>query len=59
MDDRQSNAIPDRQIEGCHKKQRRYASQALFHDAREILIDHAGHEYRLRITRHDKLILTK
>ena len=37
----------------------RYASQELFRGQQEILIEHAGHAYRLRITRQDKLILTK
>ncbi len=37
----------------------RYNSQALFCGQQEILIEHAGHAYRLRITRQDKLILTK
>ncbi len=39
--------------------QREYSSQCLFQGAREIRIRHAGQEYRLRITQHDKLILTK
>ena len=34
-------------------------SAALFAGGREIVIRHAGGEYRLRITRSDKLILTK
>lgn len=34
-------------------------SAALFGDAREIVILHRGQEYRLRITKGDKLILTK
>jgi hemin uptake protein HemP len=33
-------------------------SAALFEGAQEILIRHAGREYRLRRTRLDKLILT-
>ena len=37
----------------------RYDSQALFGGQQEILIEHAGHAYRLRITRQNKLILTK
>ncbi len=37
----------------------RYDSQALFAGQQEILIEHAGNAYRLRITRQDKLILTK
>lgn len=38
---------------------KKYKSQELFHGKQEILIEHAGHAYRLRITRQDKLILTK
>ena len=34
-------------------------STALFQGRREIIIVHHGREYRLRITRADKLILTK
>ncbi|MBI2732167.1 MAG: hemin uptake protein HemP [Aquabacterium sp.] len=37
----------------------RVDSQALFEGQRELIIQHRGEEYRLRITRHDKLILTK
>lgn len=38
---------------------RRIFSTALFRDEREVVIVHRGQEYRLRITRADKLILTK
>lgn len=34
-------------------------SRHLFHDAREVLIEHNGAVYRLRLTRAGKLILTK
>lgn len=34
-------------------------SKALFAGEREIVIQNAGHEYRLRLTAQDKLILTK
>lgn len=37
----------------------RWKSKALFSGAREIIIEHAGVEYRLRLTSQDKLILTK
>ncbi len=36
-----------------------YTSADLFRDTREILIIHRDKIYRLRITRQDKLILTK
>ena len=39
--------------------QRRWFSHELFGSTQEILIEHAGQEYRLRITRQGKLILTK
>jgi hemin uptake protein HemP len=37
----------------------RLSSRDLFRGQREIVILHAGNEYLLRITRADKLILTK
>lgn len=37
----------------------RLHSAELFGTAREVVIDHAGEEYRLRLTRQGKLILTK
>lgn len=36
-----------------------YPSHTLFRGGREVFIEHGGHRYRLRITRQDKLILTK
>ena len=38
---------------------RRLESATLFSGAREVVIVHRGQEYRLRITKSDKLILTK
>jgi hemin uptake protein HemP len=38
---------------------RRVDSPSLFRGDREVVIVHQGQEYRLRITRADKLILTK
>ncbi len=38
---------------------RRVSSEELVGPAREVLIRHAGCDYRLRITRQGKLILTK
>lgn len=38
---------------------RRIQSPVLFGSDREVVIVHRGQEYRLRITRADKLILTK
>ena len=37
----------------------RLAAEQLFAGQRELVILHRGEEYRLRITRQDKLILTK
>jgi len=38
---------------------RRVESTTLFDRGREVVIVHHGQEYRLRITKSDKLILTK
>lgn len=35
------------------------SSRSLFGEANELQIEHRGETYRLRITRQDKLILTK
>jgi hemin uptake protein HemP len=37
----------------------RLQSTGLFGAGREVIIEHAGEEYRLRLTRQGKLILTK
>lgn len=38
---------------------RRVSSQVLLKGGRELVIQHQGSEYHLRLTRNDKLILTK
>jgi hemin uptake protein HemP len=38
---------------------RRISSQSLLNGERELVIQHQGNEYHLRLTRNDKLILTK
>jgi len=38
---------------------RHVSSHALLGGARELVIQHQGGEYHLRLTRNDKLILTK
>ena len=38
---------------------RSITSEALFAGERQMVIQHAGQEYRLRLTAQDKLILTK
>ncbi|GAA0711849.1 hemin uptake protein HemP [Dokdonella soli] len=37
----------------------RIDSRRLLSGGNELVIEHAGQEYRLRLTRNDKLILTK
>ena len=37
----------------------RLSAAALFAGAREVIIEHGPEEYRLQITKHGKLILTK
>ncbi|MCP5160031.1 MAG: hemin uptake protein HemP [Gammaproteobacteria bacterium] len=55
-----SHAAPPAQLDRCIGiTRKRLVSSDLFGDAQEILIEHAGQEYRLRITRQGKLILTK
>ena len=38
---------------------RPYLSEELFGNSNELVIQHGNEEYRLRITRNNKLILTK
>ena len=42
-----------------YSKNRRLTTESLFEGRNEILIVHNNEEYRLRITKNDKLILTK
>lgn len=51
------NAIPS-QREGEARLPARVTSEALLGRHRELVILHAGREYRLRITQNGKLILT-
>lgn len=37
----------------------RLKSEDLFRGTQELIIEHQGQEYRLRLTRNDKLILNK
>ena len=39
--------------------QRRHTSEALLAGSREVIIEHRGEDYRLRLTANGKLILTK
>ena len=55
-------ADPARQMDPSAQQARASSSipaQLLFQGGQEILIDHKGEAYRLRITKNDKLILTK
>lgn len=45
--------------EGSPAETRVYASADLFAGARVVVIEHAGQQYRLLITRNDRLILQK
>jgi hemin uptake protein HemP len=44
---------------GAPKGERAMSSTELFGGRREVLIDHEGQVYRLRITRNGKLIMNK
>jgi len=46
-------------VTGSQLVQPRLRSMELLGTAREVVIEHAGEEYRLRLTRQGKLILTK
>ncbi len=56
---------PDRQDGGTPlaspsaKEKSRITSDELFSGGKELVIDHAGEEYRLRLTSKGRLILTK
>ena len=50
---------PSRARLAIGRQQIRIDSASLLQGTRELLIAHAGEEYRLRLTRNDKLILTK
>jgi hemin uptake protein HemP len=46
-------------VRAVHTERARISSGRLLAGARELVIEHAGQEYHLRLTRNDKLILTK
>jgi len=48
----------DQARDECTEGIRRVASHELLRGAGEIVIEHRGREYRLRVTQHGKLILT-
>ncbi|MEK6805518.1 MAG: hemin uptake protein HemP [Pseudomonadota bacterium] len=43
----------------CKPPRPRLKSEDLFRNSHEVVIDHHGEEYRLRLTRNNKLILNK
>ena len=49
----------DRRPAAPRPAQARLKSADLFRDTNELIIEHQGQEYRLRLTRNDKLILNK
>jgi hemin uptake protein HemP len=49
---------PEPSVEGA-RQARRVDSETLLQREREVVIVHRGQEYRLRLTKSDKLILTK
>jgi hemin uptake protein HemP len=51
--------VPDKAPPADSGQVRRVESTTLFQLGREVVIVHHGQEYRLRITKSDKLILTK
>jgi len=59
MKEKISGTSPGGRLPPDESGEKKYDSRDLFCGRQEILIEHAGHAYRLRITRQDKLILTK
>jgi hemin uptake protein HemP len=55
MENREGSPAPQAPPPG----KRIMTSEELFGGANEVIIRHAGEEYRLRVTKNDKLILTK
>ncbi len=56
----QDPACDDRAaIRGANPSRKMLSTRELLGNAREVVIEHGGEEYLLRITRNQKLILTK
>ncbi len=51
-------SVSSKQSIGPDLRQRLHSAE-LFDKAREVVIEHGGEQYRLRLTRQGKLILTK
>lgn len=56
---RQSRDAGPTDSRGKNPSRRVVTSRELLGGLRELIIEHAGEEYKLRITSKDKLILTK
>lgn len=60
MSEQCSNAPdPTTGLHNAYNRPPKISSQQLFGEHHEVLIEHQGQEYRLRITSNQKLILTK
>jgi len=58
--DQSGSRKPDRASQAeSRAKPPRLSSRTLFGQAKEVVIEHCGEEYRLRRTRNGRLILTK
>ena len=57
--DQQSQPSSQLESRATNESRVRVDSQHLLKGGRELFIAHGGEEYRLRLTRNDKLILTK
>ena len=55
----QMSASADADVRVISLRDQRLDSRELFIGTREIIIDHGGELYRLRLTQQNKLILTK
>jgi hemin uptake protein HemP len=56
--ERQQPQGEDRRTIALTPQRGRVSSSALLGDLRELIIEHNGREYRLRVTSHGNLILT-
>ena len=54
-----SRLSPNSEVKETMAAVRRISSFSLLGGERELVIQHQGNEYHLRLTRNDKLILTK
>jgi len=53
-----SRTVAERATPRPHETPRRMTSSDLLQGARQVIIEHAGREYRLHLTNRGKLILT-